>query len=87
MNIQNERPSLSWLAPTQDEALHGLRDLVVPVDTDLHFHGPGVLAHPWSRILTCPSNPDSTGAAALQHALEEVELGQVGAFVVQCVDS
>ena len=23
-----ELPSLSWLAPTQDEALHGLRDLV-----------------------------------------------------------
>lgn len=30
-----ELPSLSWLAPTQDEALHGLRDLVDNVVADL----------------------------------------------------
>ncbi|MDO5741165.1 MAG: toxin-antitoxin system HicB family antitoxin [Ornithinimicrobium sp.] len=30
-----ELPSLSWLAPTQDKALHGLRDLVDNVVADL----------------------------------------------------
>ena len=30
-----EMPSLSWLAPTQDEALSGLRDLVIDVVQDL----------------------------------------------------
>lgn len=33
-----ELPSLSWLASTQDEALHGLRDLVAEVVEDLHRH-------------------------------------------------
>jgi predicted HicB family RNase H-like nuclease len=31
-----ELPCLSWLAPTQDEALHGLRDLVNTVVEDMH---------------------------------------------------
>jgi predicted HicB family RNase H-like nuclease len=31
-----ELPSLSWLAPTQDEALHSLRDLVNTVVEDMH---------------------------------------------------
>lgn len=34
-----ELPSLSWLASTQDEALHGLRDLVDDVVKDLHRNG------------------------------------------------
>ena len=34
-----ELPSLSWLAPTQDEALHGLRDLVDEVVEDMHRNG------------------------------------------------
>lgn len=34
-----ELPSLSWLAPTQDEALHGLRDLVNTVVEDMHCNG------------------------------------------------
>lgn len=34
-----ELPSLSWLAPTQDEALHGLRDLVDDVVEDLRRNG------------------------------------------------
>ncbi|MDO5501991.1 MAG: toxin-antitoxin system HicB family antitoxin [Actinomycetia bacterium] len=37
-----ELPSLSWLASTQDEALHGLRDLVVEVVEDLHRNGEAV---------------------------------------------
>lgn len=35
----HELPSLSWLAPTQDEALHGLRRLVDDVVEDLHRNG------------------------------------------------
>ena len=31
-----ELPCLSWLAPTQDEALHGLRDLVNTVVENMH---------------------------------------------------
>ena len=34
-----ELPSLSWLASTQDEALHGLRDLVDEVVEELHRSG------------------------------------------------
>ena len=34
-----ELPCLSWLAPTQDEALHGLRDLVNTVVEDMHRNG------------------------------------------------
>lgn len=34
-----ELPSLSWLATTQDEALHGLRDLVNTVVEDMHRNG------------------------------------------------
>ncbi|WP_232549273.1 type II toxin-antitoxin system HicB family antitoxin [Propioniciclava soli] len=34
-----ELPSLSWLATTQDEALHGLRDLVDDVVEDLQSNG------------------------------------------------
>src|SRR5690606_26273041 len=34
-----ELPSLSWLASTQDEALHGLRDLVEEVVEELHRSG------------------------------------------------
>lgn len=34
-----EFPSLSWLATTQDGALHGLRDVVRDVVQDLHASG------------------------------------------------
>ena len=34
-----EFPSLSWLAATQDEALHGIRDVVRDVVEDLHASG------------------------------------------------
>lgn len=34
-----EFPSLSWLAATQDEALHGIRDVVREVVKDLHASG------------------------------------------------
>ncbi len=34
-----EFPSLSWLATTQDEALHGIRDVVRDVVQDLHSSG------------------------------------------------
>ncbi len=34
-----EFPSLSWLAMTQDEALHGIRDMVREVVEDLHTSG------------------------------------------------
>lgn len=34
-----ELPSLSWLAPNQDEALHGIRDVVDEVVEDLHGSG------------------------------------------------
>lgn len=37
-----ELPSLSWLAPTQDEALHGLRDLVETVVEDMHRNGESI---------------------------------------------
>lgn len=34
-----ELPSLSWLATTQDDALHGIRDVVHEVVEDLHAGG------------------------------------------------
>ncbi len=34
-----EFPSLSWLAMSQDEALHGIRDMVREVVEDLHASG------------------------------------------------
>ncbi len=34
-----EFPSLSWLAATQDDALHGIRDVVRDVVKDLHAGG------------------------------------------------
>jgi predicted HicB family RNase H-like nuclease len=34
-----EFPSVSWLAGTQDEALHGIRDVVRDVVDDLHASG------------------------------------------------
>lgn len=34
-----ELPSLSWLAPTQDAALHGLRDLIDDIVRDLQRNG------------------------------------------------
>lgn len=34
-----EFPSLSWLAPTQEEALRGMRNLVGEVIDDLHAEG------------------------------------------------
>lgn len=42
-----ELPSLSWLAPTQDEALHGIRALVDDVVEDMHRNGEPI-PEPWS---------------------------------------
>lgn len=44
-----ELPSLSWLASTQDECLHGLRDLVDEVVEDLHRNGEPIPAPLSSR--------------------------------------
>ena len=34
-----EFPSLSWLAPTSDEALEGIREMVVGCVEDMRAHG------------------------------------------------
>ena len=52
-----ELPSLSWLAPTQDEALHGLRDLVDTVIEDMHRNGEPIPEPLSSRAYSGKFNP------------------------------
>lgn len=46
-----EFPSLSWLAPTSDEALEGIREMVVGCVEDMRAHGE---EPPQVRAEACP---------------------------------
>lgn len=61
-----ELPSISWLAGTQEEALHGLRDAIAEVIEDLNATGEAVPAPPVLAELLRQVQPARRRAAASQ---------------------
>ena len=83
-----EFPSLSWLATTQDEALHGIVDLVREVVKDLERGGEPVPEPLWSRAYSGKFNlrvgERLHRKLALEAAEEHLSLNQ---YVVRRLDA
>ncbi len=76
-----EFPSLSWLAPTPDKALAGIRRLVADVLEDMRANGevsPGPLAsRTYSGKFVVRVTPETHRELALQAAEEGVSLNRL----------
>lgn len=75
-----EFPSLSWLAPTQTEALNGLQDLLVEVIADIRASGEAVpeplSTRTFSGKFTLRPGPELHRRLAMEAAQEHTTLQQ-----------
>jgi predicted HicB family RNase H-like nuclease len=83
VGLCSEFPSLSWLAPEQDEALRGIRQLVAEVVADLQVSGETIpeplVTRNYSGRFMVRIPPDLHRRLALEAAESGVSLNRIAA--------